>query len=240
MTTPREAAKVCTRCFERKLLADYHKCCKAKDGRKSWCKTCALAAAEKRRRENPGKCKAAVDAAKAKNPEKYKALSEKWRRENPDKRRAAGLECLRRDAQRAGETYLKRLLVAQGFGAFANIPAEIVDLKRQQIVTRRLARQLKKAHELGVADAAGRVDFAAVMQRVHRVIRDIEPHDSVERYTGLGVEVLQGHARITSPWVVEVTLADGSTQTLTTKNIVIAAGLKGSSSLVAVARNDFL
>ncbi len=38
------------------------------------------------------------------------------------------------------------------------------------------------------------------MQRVHGVIRDIEPHDSVERYTGLGVEVLQGHARITSPW----------------------------------------
>jgi pyruvate/2-oxoglutarate dehydrogenase complex dihydrolipoamide dehydrogenase (E3) component/uncharacterized membrane protein YdjX (TVP38/TMEM64 family) len=88
----------------------------------------------------------------------------------------------------------------------------------------KMARQLKKAHELGVADAAGRVDFAAVMQRVHRVIRDIEPHDSIERYTGLGVEVLQGHARITSPWVVEVTLADGSTQTLTTKNIVIAAG----------------
>jgi pyruvate/2-oxoglutarate dehydrogenase complex dihydrolipoamide dehydrogenase (E3) component/uncharacterized membrane protein YdjX (TVP38/TMEM64 family) len=88
----------------------------------------------------------------------------------------------------------------------------------------KMARQLKKAHELGVADAAGRVDFAAVMQRVHRVIADIEPHDSVERYTGLGVEVLQGHARLTSPWTVEVTLADGRKQTLTTKNIVIAAG----------------
>lgn len=88
----------------------------------------------------------------------------------------------------------------------------------------KMARQLKKAHELGVADAAGRVDFAAVMQRVHRVIADIEPHDSVERYTGLGVEVLQGHARITSPWTVEVKLANGTTQTLTTKNIVIAAG----------------
>jgi pyruvate/2-oxoglutarate dehydrogenase complex dihydrolipoamide dehydrogenase (E3) component/uncharacterized membrane protein YdjX (TVP38/TMEM64 family) len=88
----------------------------------------------------------------------------------------------------------------------------------------KMARQLKKAHELGVADAAGRVDFAAVMRRVHGVIRDIEPHDSVERYTGLGVEVLQGHARITSPWSVDVTLADGTTQTLTTKNIVIAAG----------------
>ncbi|MCZ8099285.1 MAG: FAD-dependent oxidoreductase, partial [Burkholderiales bacterium] len=88
----------------------------------------------------------------------------------------------------------------------------------------KMARQLKKAHELGVADAAGRVDFAAVMKRVHDVIADIEPHDSVERYTGLGVEVLQGHARITSPWTVEVTGADGREQTLTTKNIVIAAG----------------
>ena len=88
----------------------------------------------------------------------------------------------------------------------------------------KMARQLKKAHELGVADVAGRVDFAAVMKRVHGVIRDIEPHDSIERYTGLGVEVLQGHARITSPWTVEVKRADGRTQTLTTKNIVIAAG----------------
>lgn len=88
----------------------------------------------------------------------------------------------------------------------------------------KMARQLKKAHELGVADAVGRVDFAAVMKRVHGVIADIGPHDSVERYTGLGVEVLQGRARITSPWTVEVTLADGRQQTLTTKNIVIAAG----------------
>jgi pyruvate/2-oxoglutarate dehydrogenase complex dihydrolipoamide dehydrogenase (E3) component/uncharacterized membrane protein YdjX (TVP38/TMEM64 family) len=88
----------------------------------------------------------------------------------------------------------------------------------------KMAKQLRKAHELGVADAAGRVDFAAVMKRVHDVIRAIEPHDSVERYTGLGVDVLQGHARITSPWTVAVTLADGTTQTLSTKNIVIATG----------------
>jgi len=88
----------------------------------------------------------------------------------------------------------------------------------------KLAKQLRKAQGLGVADVQGRVDFAAVMQRVHRVIADIEPHDSVERYTGLGVEVLQGHARITSPWTVEVALHDGTTQVLTTRNIVIAAG----------------
>ncbi len=92
----------------------------------------------------------------------------------------------------------------------------------------KMARQLKKAHELGVTGAQGQVDFAAVMRRVHGVIRDIEPHDSVERYRGLGVEVLQGHARITSPWSVEVALADGTRQTLTTKSIVIAAGASPS------------
>jgi pyruvate/2-oxoglutarate dehydrogenase complex dihydrolipoamide dehydrogenase (E3) component/uncharacterized membrane protein YdjX (TVP38/TMEM64 family) len=88
----------------------------------------------------------------------------------------------------------------------------------------KVAQVLKKAQAFGLADAAGRVDFAAVMQRVHRVIGEIEPHDSVERYTAMGVEVLQGHARITSPWRVEVTLADGSSQTLTTRSIVIATG----------------
>ena len=88
------------------------------------------------------------------------------------------------------------------------------------------ARQVRKADAFGVAGGPGTVDFAAVMRRVHRVIADIEPHDSVERYTGLGVEVLQGHARITSPWTVEVALADGGTQTLTTRNIVIAAGAR--------------
>ncbi|MBC7993702.1 MAG: FAD-dependent oxidoreductase [Rhizobacter sp.] len=87
----------------------------------------------------------------------------------------------------------------------------------------KLAHQIRKAGALGVSDAHGTVDFAAVMARVQRVVADIEPHDSVERYTGLGVEVLQGHARITSPWSVEITTAAG-TQTLTTRSIVIAAG----------------
>ena len=62
-------------------------------------------------------------------------------------------------------------------------------------------------------------DFAAVMERVHQVIADIEPHDSVERYSGLGVDVIQGEARITSPWTVEV-----NGETLTTRDIVIATG----------------
>ena len=139
-----EGTKVCTRCGQVKALADYHRASRAKDGRKFWCKACALAAAEKRRRENKDKCNAAIKAAKAKNPEKYLEMARKWLKEHPEKSR----EQLRRDAQRMGETYLRRLLVAQGFRAFENIPAEIVELKRQQIATHRLSRQLKKAtHE---------------------------------------------------------------------------------------------
>jgi dihydrolipoamide dehydrogenase len=88
----------------------------------------------------------------------------------------------------------------------------------------KLAKQLKQASQLGLKNVTGEVDFPAVMQRVHQVIQDIEPHDSVERYTKLGVEVLQGHAAMTSPWHVQITLADGSQQTLSTRNIVIAAG----------------
>jgi pyruvate/2-oxoglutarate dehydrogenase complex dihydrolipoamide dehydrogenase (E3) component/uncharacterized membrane protein YdjX (TVP38/TMEM64 family) len=90
----------------------------------------------------------------------------------------------------------------------------------------KLAKQIEKAESLGIRDAQGRVDFAAVMARVQRVVGDIAPHDSVERYTALGVDVVQGHARISSPWSVEITTADGRKQTLTTKNIVIAAGAR--------------
>ena len=85
-------------------------------------------------------------------------------------------------------------------------------------------KQLRQSHTLGIRNAQGEVDFAGVMRRVHEVIQTIEPHDSVERYTSLGVEVLQAHARITSPWTVAVRHPDGSEQILTTQSIVIASG----------------
>lgn len=88
----------------------------------------------------------------------------------------------------------------------------------------KMAHELRTAGELGMRNPAGEVDFAAVMRRVQAVVRAIEPHDSVERYTELGVEVLQGRARITGPWSVEVTLVDGTRRTLTTRSIVVAAG----------------
>jgi pyruvate/2-oxoglutarate dehydrogenase complex dihydrolipoamide dehydrogenase (E3) component/uncharacterized membrane protein YdjX (TVP38/TMEM64 family) len=88
----------------------------------------------------------------------------------------------------------------------------------------RLARQMRDAARYGIAATEPQVDFAAVMERVQRVVRDIEPHDSAERYGALGVDVVAGHARLVDPWRVEVTRDDGSKQTLTTRAIVLATG----------------
>jgi pyruvate/2-oxoglutarate dehydrogenase complex dihydrolipoamide dehydrogenase (E3) component/uncharacterized membrane protein YdjX (TVP38/TMEM64 family) len=89
----------------------------------------------------------------------------------------------------------------------------------------RLMAQIARAGEFGVRDASGRPDFAAIMARVRGVIEAIEPHDSVERYTALGVDCIAGDAKITSPWTVEVQTADGP-RTLSTRAIVIAAGAR--------------
>jgi pyruvate/2-oxoglutarate dehydrogenase complex dihydrolipoamide dehydrogenase (E3) component/uncharacterized membrane protein YdjX (TVP38/TMEM64 family) len=85
----------------------------------------------------------------------------------------------------------------------------------------KFANELKKAEQLGFKPVTGEVDFAAVMQRIQRVVADVEPHDSIERYTSLGVEVLEGEAKITSPWTVEV-----NGQRLSTRAIVIATGAR--------------
>ncbi|WP_310564409.1 FAD-dependent oxidoreductase [Hydrogenophaga sp.] len=94
------------------------------------------------------------------------------------------------------------------------------------IKSAKLAHQMRHASNYGLTDAAPAFSFKAVMQRIHDVIAAIEPHDSVERYTGLGVEVLQGHAKLVSPWTVEIALNGGGTQRLTARSIVIAAGAR--------------
>jgi pyruvate/2-oxoglutarate dehydrogenase complex dihydrolipoamide dehydrogenase (E3) component/uncharacterized membrane protein YdjX (TVP38/TMEM64 family) len=83
----------------------------------------------------------------------------------------------------------------------------------------RIASYFKRAGEFGLHSDEVSVDFPAVMQRVQDVIDAIEPHDSVERYTKLGVQCVQGEARITSPWSVEV-----GGRSITTRSIVIATG----------------
>ena len=92
------------------------------------------------------------------------------------------------------------------------------------IKTARVLSMIRRAKEYGLKGASAEFDFADVMERVQRVIRTIEPHDSVERFEGLGVECLQGEAKIASPWIVEVKGEDGAVRTLTTRSIVIAAG----------------
>ncbi|MFN9378253.1 MAG: FAD-dependent oxidoreductase [Novosphingobium sp.] len=92
------------------------------------------------------------------------------------------------------------------------------------IKSARIADGMRDADRYGLQAADPRFSFKAVIKRIHEVIATIEPHDSVERYTGLGVEVVKGHARIVDPWTVEITAADGTRQRLTTRSIIIAAG----------------
>jgi pyruvate/2-oxoglutarate dehydrogenase complex dihydrolipoamide dehydrogenase (E3) component/uncharacterized membrane protein YdjX (TVP38/TMEM64 family) len=86
--------------------------------------------------------------------------------------------------------------------------------------------QARKAKDLGIKTATIEFDFADVMERVQRVIRTIEPHDSVERYTGLGVECIRGEAKIVSPWQVEIETGQKEKIRLSTRSIVIAAGAR--------------
>jgi pyruvate/2-oxoglutarate dehydrogenase complex dihydrolipoamide dehydrogenase (E3) component/uncharacterized membrane protein YdjX (TVP38/TMEM64 family) len=92
------------------------------------------------------------------------------------------------------------------------------------IRTARVLATVRRAREFGLKGASAEFDFAEVMERVQRVIRAIEPHDSVERYASLGVECVHGEAKIASPWIVEIRKPDGTKQSLTTRSIVIAAG----------------
>ncbi len=83
-----------------------------------------------------------------------------------------------------------------------------------------------RAREFGMRSAEVEFEFAEVMDRVARVVRAVEPHDSVERYTALGVECLKGNGRIKTPWSVEIEGEDGGTRTLTARAIVVAAGAR--------------
>jgi pyruvate/2-oxoglutarate dehydrogenase complex dihydrolipoamide dehydrogenase (E3) component/uncharacterized membrane protein YdjX (TVP38/TMEM64 family) len=92
------------------------------------------------------------------------------------------------------------------------------------IKSARIAEQMRHADRYGLEASDPRFSFKTVMGRIHDVIAAVEPHDSVERYTGLGVDVVQGYARIVDPWTVEIARKDGTAQRMTTRSIVIAAG----------------
>ncbi|MFM1925692.1 MAG: Mercuric reductase [Pseudomonadota bacterium] len=94
------------------------------------------------------------------------------------------------------------------------------------IKSAKLAHQMQHGARYGLTDTPPDFSFKALMQRVHAIIAAVAPHDSTERYTALGVEVLQGHGHLVNPWTVEVKLNNGEVQRLTARSIVIAAGAR--------------
>ncbi|MGH7121351.1 MAG: dihydrolipoyl dehydrogenase family protein [Acetobacteraceae bacterium] len=100
----------------------------------------------------------------------------------------------------------------------------------------RLVARAREAERIGLLVAAGPVDTAAALRHVRASIEAVAPHDSAARYRGLGVDVRCGHARIASPWTVEV---DGSP--LTTRAIIIATGAAPVvPSIPGLAQAEFL
>ncbi len=80
---------------------------------------------------------------------------------------------------------------------------------------------IDNAARFGVKDAGGKVDFPAVMARIREIIARIEPHDSPERFTSLGVECVAGEAKIESPYTVRV-----NDRRITTRSIILATGAR--------------
>lgn len=86
------------------------------------------------------------------------------------------------------------------------------------------ARAMKTGEAYGVAPVMPEVDYGAAKDHVHRAIAAIEPHDSQERFEGLGVHVIRAFGRFISPTEVQA----GDT-VIKARRIVIATG---SSPLV--------
>lgn len=96
------------------------------------------------------------------------------------------------------------------------------------IKSSKIVSQSNHAERYGLTSQHVDVSFQKIMTRIKHVIEKIAPHDSIERYTALGAEVLRGHARIIDPWTVEIRLDDGETIKLTTRSIIIATGARPS------------
>ena len=91
------------------------------------------------------------------------------------------------------------------------------------IKTAQFLEQARQSKKLGLDKAEVHYEYSDVMKRVQKIIKKIEPHDSRERYTELGVECMQGTATITSPWTVTVDGTNGQ-QEISARSIIVAAG----------------
>ena len=100
----------------------------------------------------------------------------------------------------------------------------------------RILNQSRRASEWGFDRIDVSFDFPRIMERVARVVKQVEPHDSTERYRGLGVEVIEGEAKITSPYSVEVNGIE-----LRARNIIVATGARPLVPPIPGLRNlDYL
>ena len=89
------------------------------------------------------------------------------------------------------------------------------------IASAKLLSYTKRAKEFGFDKVSVDFNFANIMERIQSIIKRVEPHDSIERYTQLGVDCIKGRAKIVSPFEVKV-----DDQILTTRNIIVATGAK--------------
>jgi len=94
------------------------------------------------------------------------------------------------------------------------------------IKSAKMAEMMRHADHYGLDNTEPQFSFKKVMARVHDVIAEVAPHDSVERYTGFGVDVVKGYGKLLDPWTVEISYDDGSTKKLTARSIVIATGAR--------------
>ncbi len=94
------------------------------------------------------------------------------------------------------------------------------------IKSAKVAEQMRHGERYGLDNTEPQFAFKNIMTRIHKIIADIAPNDSVERYTNLGVDVLKGYATFVDPWTIEIALNDGGIQRLTARTIVIATGAR--------------
>ncbi|WP_166253183.1 FAD-dependent oxidoreductase [Marinobacter salicampi] len=94
------------------------------------------------------------------------------------------------------------------------------------IQSARVADTMRNADRYGLESVPVKGSFRTIMDRVKRVIAEVEPHDSPERYRKLGVDCIAGEASFVSPWEVDVVHNDGRRERLSARSIVIATGGK--------------
>jgi pyruvate/2-oxoglutarate dehydrogenase complex dihydrolipoamide dehydrogenase (E3) component len=94
------------------------------------------------------------------------------------------------------------------------------------IKSAKVADQIRHAEQYGLTSAEPEFSFPAVIKRVEDIIAAIEPHDSVERFEDMGVDVVKGYARMVDPWTVEIDEENGEKRKLTGRSIVLATGAR--------------